>query len=75
MRIGKSARKHEIADKDIWHAIRNAIRLFANDDEVTILVGPARDGALLEIGVLDFDGDDPLVVHALPLRPKYYPYL
>lgn len=31
-------------------------------------IGPAQDGTLLEIGVLDIDGEDPVVVHAMRLR-------
>jgi hypothetical protein len=31
------------------------------DEELTMLIGPAADGALLEIGVLGLDGDDPVV--------------
>jgi hypothetical protein len=73
MRIGEPARRHGVADEDIWHAVRNATRRLDND--VTILIGPTRDGALLEIGVLGIDGDDPVIVHAMPLRPKFFPYL
>jgi hypothetical protein len=41
------------------HALRNAVRVSEQDDDMTMLVGPARDGALLEVGVVvaaDFDG-------------------
>jgi hypothetical protein len=38
-----------------------------------MLIGPARDGSLLEIGVLDFEGDDPVVIHAMPVRPHLLP--
>jgi hypothetical protein len=68
MRIGEPARQHGIADEDMLHAVRNAIRI-ARDDQFTMLIGPARDGQLLEIGVLDFDGDDPVIIHAMPARP------
>jgi hypothetical protein len=34
-----------------------------------MLIGPARDGQLLEVGVLDFEGDDPVIIHAMPVRP------
>lgn len=44
-------------------------------DDLTMLIGPAADGALLEIGVLDIDGDDPVVIHAMPLRRKFYRFL
>jgi hypothetical protein len=40
--------------------------------DLTMLIGPDTDGALLEIGVLDLDGEDPVVIHAMPLRPKVY---
>jgi hypothetical protein len=73
MRIAEPARRHGMATADIWHAVRNAMRRL--DNEVTILIGTARDGALLEIGVLDIDGDDPVIVHAMPLRRRFHPYL
>lgn len=72
MRIGEPARKHGVPDPDIQHAVRAAMRMVAMDDDLTMLIGPAPDGALLEIGVLDIDGDDPVVIHAMPLRPKFY---
>lgn len=40
------------------------------EEDLTMLIGPAVDGRLLEIGVLDLDGDDPVVIHAMALRPK-----
>ncbi|HEY7961276.1 MAG TPA: hypothetical protein VID29_05070 [Solirubrobacteraceae bacterium] len=75
MRIGDPARKHGVADTDIWHAVRNTMRRAVLDDDLTMLIGPASDGALLEVGVLDIDGDDPVVIHAQPLRPKFYEFL
>ncbi len=75
MRIGLPARKHGIAEADIWHAVRNAVRRVAMDEELTMLIGPAIDSALLEIGVLGIDGDDPVVIHAMELRAKFYRFL
>ena len=75
MRIGEPARKHGVFDADIWHAVRNAVRRIALDEDLTMLIGPAKDGALLEIGVLDLEGDDPVVIHAMPLRQKFYRFL
>jgi hypothetical protein len=75
VRIGEPARKHEIADADIWHAARTAVRRVAMDEDLTMLIGPASDGALLEIGVLDIDGDDPVIIHAMGLRSKFYQFL
>ena len=75
MRIGEPARKHGVSDADIAHAVRNAMRWVEMDDELTMLIGAATDGALLEIGVLAIDGDDPVAIHAMPLRPKFYRFL
>jgi hypothetical protein len=75
VRIGEPARKHGVADADIWHAVRNAVRLVPVDEDLVMLIGPRSDGALLEIGVLDIDGSDPVVIHAQPLRPKFYKFL
>lgn len=75
MRIGGPARKHGVADADIWHAVRNAMRRVSVDDDLVMLIGPASDGALLEIGVLDLEGDDPVVIHAQSLRAKFYKFL
>lgn len=44
MRIGEPARKHGVSDADIWHAVRTATRKIDLDDDLTMLIGPARDG-------------------------------
>lgn len=75
MRIGEPARKHGVADADIWHAVRSAMRRIMLDEDLTMLIGPGSDGALVEVGILDFEGDDPVVIHAMPLRPKFYRFL
>ena len=80
MRIAKSARKHGVADEDIQHALKHALRIVDDDDddddddEISMVLGPSRSAELLEVGVLNLE-TDPLVVHAMPLRPKFYPYL
>ncbi len=75
MRIGEPARKHKVADADIWHAARTAVRRVDLDEDLTMLIGPASDGVLLEIGVLEIDGDDPVIIHAMALRTKFYRFL
>jgi hypothetical protein len=40
-----------------------------------MLIGPARNGALLEIGILGAETDDPVIIHAMPMRPKYQAFL
>jgi hypothetical protein len=44
-------------------------------DDLTMLIGPSRDGAPLELGVLGLDSEDPVIIHALPLRAKFYRFL
>lgn len=66
MRIGEPARRHGVTEADIWHGLRHAMRGVEMGDDLTMLIEPATDGALLEIGVLDIDGDDPVVIHAMP---------
>lgn len=75
MRIGHPARKHDVSDSDMQHAVRAAMRRIVMDGSLTMLIGPAPDGVLLEIGILDIDGDDPVVIHAMPLRRKFYKFL
>jgi hypothetical protein len=75
VRIGGPARKHGITGPDIEHALRHAMRRVVLGDGLTMLIGPASTGALLEIGVLGIDGDDPVVIHAMPLRPRFYRFL
>lgn len=53
--IGEPARKHGVVDGDIWHAVRNAMRRVLLDDDLVMLISPASDGALLEIGILDIE--------------------
>ena len=54
------------------HAVRTAVRRVVMDEDLTMLIGPAADGSLLEVGVLDLDGEDPVVIHAMALRPKFH---
>lgn len=62
MEIADSARKHGVPDEDITHAVRNPIRLVA--------------GCFLEVVVLDDDPDEePVIIHAMALRPKFRDYL
>jgi len=68
--IAPSARKHGITDDDMRHALRNPVGVADLDDGLTMFVGPARDGSLLEVGVADSDAG-PIIVHAMRARPRY----
>jgi len=71
--IAESARKHGVSDEDIRHAVRVEFRTISKGDRL-LIIGADRSGRLLEVVVLDPD-DDPVAIHAMPLRRKFYDYL
>jgi hypothetical protein len=73
--LGAPARKHGVSDGDIQHAVRMAVRHVDLGEGLTMMIGPARDGRLLEVGVLGADSDRPAVIHAMALRPRFYEFL
>lgn len=73
MEIADAARKHGVADSDIEHAVRNALRVLYQGDR-DLYVGADRAGRLLEVVVLD-DGGQPVAIHAMALRRKFYDQL
>jgi hypothetical protein len=75
MRIGEPARKHGVDDENIFHVWRNPMRRIDSDDDFAMLIGPDTAGRMVEVGVLDVDGDDPVAIRAMPLRPKFYEFL
>lgn len=70
MKIGPSARKHDIADADIEHAVEQVVVIKRQDDDALLYFGPSRSGALLEVVKVVRDGSE-VVIHAMPIRPKY----
>ncbi|NBP85234.1 MAG: hypothetical protein EBU23_12225 [Mycobacteriaceae bacterium] len=73
MEIADNARKHGVADADIEHAVRNAIRVVSQGDR-DLYIGADRSSRLLEVVVLD-DGGELVAIHAMPLRPKFRDHL
>ena len=66
--------RHGIADEDIQHALRNAIFDYPDqgDHELTMAVGPARNGVtMLEVGYLMSEDGRLVVIHAMRARRKY----
>jgi hypothetical protein len=54
------------------HAYRNPIAVWTLDEDMTMFVGPDRAAQLLEVGVVDGDLG-PVMVHAMPARPRFLP--
>jgi hypothetical protein len=75
VRIGEPARNHGIADADMRHAVRNAISRVEMDDDLVMMIGPSESGTLLEVGVLGYGGDDPVILHAMRLRHTFFRFL
>ena len=73
MEIADAARKHGVTDLDIEHAVRNAIRVISQGER-DLYIGADRTGRLLEVVVLDDDGQL-VVIHAMALRPQFYEQL
>jgi len=73
VRIAPGARKHGIDDEDILHAARNRMFQAVRNEDLAMFIGPARNAALLEIGLLAPDSDDPVVIHADKARNKFLP--
>lgn len=74
MEIAGSARKHGIADADMLHAVRNPMRRISQDDDAILILGADRTGRLLEVVVVDREGDQ-RVIHAMELRRAFRRYL
>jgi hypothetical protein len=69
--IARSARRHDISDEAVHHALRLPISFERRDDGVTLLIGADWGGNLIEVGYVETDGDDLVVVHAMPARASF----
>lgn len=65
-----SASRHGVDEEDALHAVRNAIDAYDIGNDMTKYVGPATDGALVEIGLVEWHTVT-AIVHAMPARPRY----
>lgn len=71
MQIADSARRHGVLDEDILHALRNPLRVVAGPGR-DLIIAADRASRLLEVVVLDDDpAEEPVVIHAMALRPKF----
>jgi len=67
--ISASALRHGVLDADLLHAYAHPIRVFQMDD-LTMIIGSTRTGALIEVGVVSTESCD-VIVHAMLARPKF----
>jgi hypothetical protein len=68
-----SARRHGVLEEDIAHAFSYRIVADFLDDEPErwLVIGPNPGRNFLELVVLTTAEGGQLVIHAMPLRPKY----
>lgn len=69
-RVAPTALRHGVDVDDILHAYRNALYFTVGTNDMRIAIGPATDGALLEIGFVRADGET-VILHAMPVRKKF----
>lgn len=73
MEIHPSARRHDVADDDIRHAIDHAVVVddVGEDPDRWLVLGPDRAGNFLEVVVLVTGQGHELVIHAMAMRSTY----
>ncbi len=71
MDVHPSAFKHGIAEEDIEHAIRQAMVIEDMEEDTRLYLGPSRSADMLELVAIVRDDGTELVIHAMPMRPKY----
>ena len=75
--VHRAARKHTVPDEDTTHAASHAIMAYPLIDDGQagpvrdLLLGPDRAGNMLEIVALVLDDNRRLIIHSMPMRPKY----
>jgi precorrin-6B methylase 2 len=74
VRIANNARKHGITDEEMLHAIANHTRKYQQGDGVLMYVGASGRGTnIIEVAVLSTAAGDDVVIHAMPVRSKFWP--
>jgi hypothetical protein len=69
-RIFSTAYKHGINQPDILHAYRNFIEVRSHAKDGLVYIGPARNGILLELGIVKIE-QEWIIVHAMRLRKGF----
>lgn len=73
--IADSARKHGIADADIWHAYNVPFRIINQAGDRDLIIGADHTGRLLELVVIHDNNEPAAIIHAMELRRSFYRYL
>ena len=73
MEIHDSAHRHDVAEEDMLHAVEHSLVVddLGEDPDRWLVLGPDTAGNLLELVVLISTEGDEIIIHAMPMRPKY----
>jgi hypothetical protein len=75
LEIRQSARKHGVADADIEHAVRHAMSVDNQEDDMRLHLGPTRSATLIEVVTVSRLGGVEVAIHAMKMRSKYRRFL
>jgi hypothetical protein len=75
VRILPSALAHAITETQIRAALQVPMRRVDLEEDLLLVIGADQRAQLLELIVADLNGDDPRIIHTMPLRAKFYRYL
>ena len=77
--IHRAARRHGVSDEGIVHAVEHALVVVDMDPDEDppklLFIGPGLAGNLLEVIMIELAEQRMLVIHAMPLRPTFFPLL
>ena len=76
IRWTRSATKHRISRIRSQHVIEHSgsrirLRAVEGSDDRLVYLGDDAEGTALEVIAVELSDDEVLVIHAMPLRPKY----
>jgi hypothetical protein len=62
-----------VAEDDMLHAVEHSLVVddLGEDPDRWLVLGPDTAGNLLELVVLINDEGDEIIIHAMPMRPRY----
>jgi hypothetical protein len=71
--IHDSAHRHDVAEEDMLHAVEHSLVVddLGEDPDRWLVLGPDTAGNLLELIVLISREGDEIIIHAMPMRPRY----
>jgi len=71
--INDSAHRHDVSEEDMLHAVEHSLVVddLGEDPDRWLVLGPDTAGNLLELVVLVSTEGDEIIIHAMPMRPKY----